>query len=162
MAIIALIVTPLVINIIRKARITADKRSIAAYESDKTPQEPVIPTYTAYSVGDSVTYNNINYYVIKDSGSNEESVTLLKAEPLTAEEITDYKPSESQSYGNGMKYHSSSSTYSTSYVKTTVKAWAADKLDLEDLAADSTGYSVRLLNHDDLITYLGYINSLDT
>ena len=31
MAIIALIVTPLVMNIIRKARISADKRSIDAY-----------------------------------------------------------------------------------------------------------------------------------
>ena len=31
MAIIALIVTPLVMNIIRKARISADKRSVDAY-----------------------------------------------------------------------------------------------------------------------------------
>ena len=31
MAIIALIVTPLVLNIIRKARISADKRSVDAY-----------------------------------------------------------------------------------------------------------------------------------
>ena len=119
MAIIALIVTPLVMNIIRKARVSADRRSVDAYGrsielaiagylmdtgsfptsieqltieysgsqvvcsttqinsdssvylagctvsgrsvdnytygEDKTPQAP---TYTAYQVGDEVTYNN--------------------------------------------------------------------------------------------------------
>ena len=127
MAIIALIATPLVMNIVRKARISADKRSIDAYgrsielaiagylldngtfptsidqltieysgeevvcsttnlNSDSSvyladctvggrsvegytygkEETTPTPTYTAYSVGDQVTYNNINYYVIKD------------------------------------------------------------------------------------------------
>ena len=143
MAIIALIATPLVMNIIGKARISADKRSIDAYgrsielaiagyllDTGKFPTEvsqltieysgnqvecettqintdssvylagcivagrnvenytygedktPQAPTYNSYSVGDQVTYNNINYYVIKDSSASEESVTLLKAEPF--------------------------------------------------------------------------------
>ena len=148
MAIIALIVTPLVMNIIRKARISADKRSIDAYgrsvelaiagyllDTGKFPTEvsqltieysgsQVVcettqinpdssvylagctvggrnvenytygsdksPTYTAYSVGDQVTYNSINYYVIKDSSASEESVTLLKAEPLSVAEVNQY------------------------------------------------------------------------
>ena len=145
MAIIALIVTPLVMSIIKKARISADKRSIDAYGrsvelaianylldngdfpteisqltieysgdrvecsttqlnsdssiylagcrvagrsvdgytygSDKTP------TYTAYTVGDEVSYNNIDYYVIKDSSASEETVVLLKATPLTTTEV---------------------------------------------------------------------------
>ena len=46
--------------------------------------------YQAYSVGDEVTYNNINYYVIKDSDTTEDSVTLLKAEPITSAEISPY------------------------------------------------------------------------
>ena len=54
------------------------------YGEDKTPPAP---TYTAYQVGDQVSYNNINYYVIKDSNELEESVTLLKAEPLSADEV---------------------------------------------------------------------------
>ena len=151
MAIIALIVTPLVMSIIRKARISADKRSIDAYgrsielaiagylmdtgdfptsieqltieysgeevvcsttqlKSDSSiylagctvggrsvdgytygKEESVpTPTYTAYSVGDTVTYNNVNYYVIKDSGASEDSVTLLKAEPLSSSEVNQY------------------------------------------------------------------------
>ena len=149
MAIIALIVTPLVMSIIRKARISADKRSIDAYgrsielaiarylmdtgtfptsiseltieysgdevvctttqlKSDSSiylagctigersvegytyGKEEAAPTYTAYEVGDEVTYNNINYYVIKDSSASEETVTLLKAEPLTVAEVNQY------------------------------------------------------------------------
>ena len=154
MTIIALIVTPLVMNIIRKVRISADKRSIDAYgrsielavagylldngkfpttvdqltieysgnevicsttqlnpdssvyltgcivegrsvdytygEDKNTTSEPVAPTYTAYSVGDTVTYNSVNYYVIADSSASESTVTLLKAEPLTVAEVNQY------------------------------------------------------------------------
>ena len=145
MAILALIVTPLVMSIIRKARVSADKRSIDAYGrsielaiadylldngtfptsieqltieysgdevvcsttylnddtsiylagctvngrsidyeygKDKRP-----PTYEVYEIGDEVTYNNVDYYVIKDSNESESTVTLLKAEPLTVDEL---------------------------------------------------------------------------
>ena len=211
MAIIALIVTPLVMNIIRKARISADKRSVDAYGrsielaiagylldtgkfptdisqltieysgsqvvcettqintdssvylagctvagrsvenytygSDKTPQAP---TYTVYTIGNQVTYNNNNYYVIKDSDSTEESVTLLKTEPLSASDITTYSAGTgAETDGNGgMQYHSNSNVYSTSYVKATVDAWASAQapaasdarlITLEDLK--SLGYS---------------------
>ena len=148
MAILALIVTPLVMSIIRKARVSADKRSIDAYgrsielaiagyllDNGKFPTEvsqltieysgnkvecettqinsdssvylagctvggrtvdyaygadknPIV--YDAYEIGDEVTYNNVNYYVIKDSDESDESVTLLKAEPLTVEEVNTY------------------------------------------------------------------------
>ena len=54
------------------------------YGSDKTP------TYTAYTVGDEVSYNNIDYYVIKDSNASEETVVLLKATPLTTTEVNQY------------------------------------------------------------------------
>ena len=147
MAILALIVTPLVMTIIRKARISADKRSIDAYGrsielaitgylmdngafptsiEDLTieysgpevvcstarlnPDNSVyltgctvsgrtvnyeygtdkIPTYKAYSVGDEVTYNNVDYRVIKDSPASESTVTLLKSEPLTVAEVNLY------------------------------------------------------------------------
>ena len=182
MAIIALIVTPLVMSIIRKARISADKRSVDAYgrsielaiagyllDNGKFPTEvsqltieysgnkvecettqintdssvylagctvagrnvenytygsDKSPTYTAYTVGNQVAYNNVDYYVIKDSGAKESAVTLLKAEPLSVEEVNTYGaghvnmnvPSresfyqtayDSNGYG-GMQYYSSS------------------------------------------------------
>ncbi len=93
------------------------------YGTDKTPSTP---TYTAYSVGDSVTYNNVDYYVIKDSGTNESIVTLLKAEPLTVDEVNLYGVGHINNYSTyvsqgtafdvkgdgsigGMAYYSSSS-----------------------------------------------------
>ena len=145
LAILVLIVTPLVLNIIRKARIPADKRSIDAYgrsielavadyllengtfptsieeltieysgdrvtcittqlnadstiylEDCKVGSRTVIgytygidksPTYDVYSVGDEITYNNVDYYVIKNSGVKDSTVTLLKKKPLTSSEI---------------------------------------------------------------------------
>ena len=214
MAIIALIVTPLVMNIIRKARISADKRSVDAYgrsielaiagylmdtgdfptsieqltieysgdevvctttqlnndssvylagctvagrsvEGYTYGKEESVPTpsYTAYEVGDEVTYNNINYYVIKDSSASEESVTLLKAEPLSYEEVQTYsngtgaQTSDQNGYG-GMYYHSESSVYSTSYVKTTVDAWKTAKAPMATEA--------RLITFDQLKDNLGY------
>ena len=212
MAIIALIVTPLVMNIIRKARVAADKRSIDAYGrsielaiagylldngkfptdvseltieysgnkvecsttqlnsdssvyltgctvggrtvdyaygSDKTPPAP---TYTAYTVGNQVTYNNVNYYVIENSDTTQSTVKLLKAEPLTAQEISDYKPADAQTYSSngytGMQYHSSSNAYDGSYIKTTVDAWKAAK------APAAT--EARLITFEELTDNLGY------
>ena len=159
MAIIALIVTPLVMNIIRKARISADKRSVDAYgrsielaiagyllDTGKFPTEvsqltieysgnQVVcsttqintdssvylagctvagrstgdytygsdksPTYTAYTIGNQVTYNNVDYYVIKDSDTTEEYVTLLKSEPLKVAEVNEYGAGHVNRYTNG-------------------------------------------------------------
>ena len=215
MAILALIVTPLVMNIIRKARISADRRSVDAYggsielaiaeyllDTGKFPTEisqltieysgnkvecsttqintdssiylagckvagrsvenytygtDKSPIYTAYTVGDEVTYNNVDYYVIKDSGAKESTVTLLKAEPLSYDEVQTYSNGTgAQTYDNngygGMQYHSSSSVYSTSYVKTTVDAWKTAKAPASSEA--------RLITIDDLKDNLGYV--LDT
>ena len=215
MAILALIVTALVMNIIRKARIAADKRSIDAYGrsielaiagylldngkfptsigdlsieysgdevicsttqlnddssvyltgctvkgrtvdytygEDKTPQAP---TYKAYSISqtasDTVTYNNEEYYVIENSDTTQSTIKLLKAEPLNAQKISDYKPAEAQtSTYNGytnIKYHSNSSAYDGSYVKTTVDAWKAAK-------APAT-LEARLISFEELTENLG-------
>ncbi len=43
--------------------------------------------YKSYSIGDEVTYNNIKFYVIKDSSSDEDSIILLKEKLLTVGEI---------------------------------------------------------------------------
>ena len=211
MAILALIVTPLVMSIIRKAKVSADKRSIDAYgrsielaiagylldngafptsieqltieysgdevvcsttqlnndssvyladctvggrsvEGYTYGKEEAGPTYTAYSVGDEVTYNNINYYVIKDSSASEESVTLLKAEPLSYSDVQTYSQGtgaatyDRNGYG-GMQYRSSSSAYEGSYVKTTVDAWKT--------ANAPAASEARLVTIDDLTADLG-------
>ena len=155
MAIIALIVTPLVLNVVRKAKDSANKRSVDAYGKSidlavaaylmdtgdfptsideltieysgkevvcgvaklnedssvylsectvggkevkdsstddgwyhygKTSAE----VYQSYNIGDIITYNGMNFYVIENSDENSDSVTMLKAEPLTVDEVNTY------------------------------------------------------------------------
>ena len=68
---------------------TVGGRSVEEYTYGKEETTP-IPSYTAYSVGDEVTYNNVDYYVIDDSDTNETSVALLKKTPLTVAEVNQY------------------------------------------------------------------------
>ena len=224
MAIIALIVTPLVMNIIRKAKTAADKRSIDAYgrsielavasylldngtfptsieqltieysgdevicsttqlNSDSSvylagctvggrsvdgytygKEESVV--YAAYSVGDEVTYNNIDYYVIADSGTTESSVKLLKATPITSSEISSYLSStgvasEVNTEGtyakmvyyfkgtcNGNDYGGCTTDYEQSDIKYIVDIW---KTNYAPQALEA-----KLITYDDLTDNLGY------
>ena len=229
MAIIALIVTPLVMNIIRKARIAADKRSIDAYgrsielaiagyllDNGKFPTDinqlsieysgdtvlceitqinPDSSVYLAectvknrnvegysygknkqpktYSIGEQVTYNGVDYYVIKNSGPNEQAVTLLKAEPLTVAEVNTYGTGHvnrntdgsrgtayNQNGYGGMAYYSSPycddleekysgciTSYASSDIKYVVDAW-------KNVQAP-TAIEARLILSDEVIN-LGY------
>ena len=141
------------------------------YGEDKTPQAP---TYTAYQVGDEVTYNNVDYYVIKDSSSSEEIVTLLKAEPLTVAEVNEYGAGHVNRYTHssvgtaynqngygGMAYYTSetcgypngsfvetgcTTDYAQSEVKYAVAAWAS--------AQAPAATEARLITYDELITDL--------
>ena len=207
MAIIALIVTPLLMNVIRKARVAADKRSIDAYGrsieyaiagylldngkfptdvsqltieysgnevvcsttqlnsdssvyltgctvggrtvdyaygSDKTPPAP---TYTAYSVGDHVSYNGITYYVIENSDTMNDTVKLLKETPFLKTEIdnlnlTDITIREENSYGT--VYYGAYPTLEQSNVGRVIIAWKNNAVRNEDTA------TVRLLTKEEL------------
>ncbi len=213
MAILALIVTPLVMNIIRKARIAADKRSIDAYgrsielaiagylldtgtfptsvdqltieysgnkvecsttqlNSDSsvyltgctvggrtvdytygTDKTPPAPTYTAYTVGDHVSYNNVTYYVIEDSDTTNDTVKLLKENPLTKTEMDALNLSGitiSESNGYGKVQYGSSVDYTTSTVKQVVDKWAEGAVKSGDSA------TARLITFDELLPNLGY------
>lgn len=95
----------------------------------------------------------MDFYVIKDSGIDESSVTLLKAEPLSYEEIEEYSAGTGASISNqngygGMQYHASSSSYEGSYVKATVDTWKTVQA--------PTAIEVRLITNDDLTDNLGY------
>ena len=48
------------------------------------------PHYNSYSLGSIINYNNVSYYVLKESSVSEHYVTLLKAEPLTVDEVNTY------------------------------------------------------------------------
>ena len=217
MAIIALIVTPLVMSIIRKARISADKRSVDAYgrsielaiagylmdtgdfptsigeltieysgeevvcsttqlNTDSsiylagctvggrsvegytygkggTTPEPVTPSYTAYQVGDHVSYNGVTYYVIEDSNTSNDTVKLLKENPLTYTEMDNLNLDGitiSEYNGYGTVQYGSSTDYSTSTIKQVVDAWKTTAVATGDTA------TARLITYDELEDNLGY------
>ena len=54
-----------------------------------------IKAYNAYKVGDEIEYRGDKYYVIYDSGADEDYVTLLKATLLTTDELYKYGKDES-------------------------------------------------------------------
>ena len=220
MAIIALIVTPLVMSIIRKAKISADKRSVDAYgrsielaiagylmDTGSFPtsieqltieysgdevvcsttnlnadssiylagctvggrsvdgytygKEETVPTpsYTAYQLGDHVSYNGVTYYVIEDSDTTNDTVKLLKENPLTKTEMDNLNLTGitiGQSNGYGYVQYGSSVDYSTSTVKQVVDAWKNTAVKSGDNA------TARLITHEELITNLGYENRVGT
>ena len=237
LAILALIVTPLVLNIIKKARTAADKRSIDAYgrsielaiadylldsgtfptsieeltieytgdkvvcsttqlNSDSSVylaectvnnravtgytygKEEAIPVvYETYEVGDEITYNNVDYYVIKNSSASEPNVTLLKAEPLTVEEVNLYGANHINKYAvnvgtasnqngyGGIGYYTSetcglvggswvydgcTTDYNYSDVRYVVDNWSDEKTNSNDVI------EIRILSLNDLVENLGY------
>ena len=205
MAILALIVTPLVMNIIRKARIAADKRSVDAYgrsielaiasylldngkfptsvgeltieysgnkvacsTTQLNPDSSVYlagctvagrtvdyaygtdksPSYTAYSVGDHISYNGVTYYVIENSDSKNNTVKLLKENPLTVKEINDLNIDGINVSGKDTAYgevkYGSSANYETSTVKQVVDKWA------EGAVKTGDSVSARLITKKDI------------
>ena len=219
MAIIALIVTPLVMSIIRKARISADKRSIDAYgrsielaiagylmdtgsfptsideltieysgdevicsttnlNSDSSVylagctvggrsvegyaygKEEVGPTYTAYNVGDHVSYNGVTYYVIEDSDTSNDIIKLLKEIPLTETEMDNLNPAGAGNTvggqnGDGNGQYGISADYSTSTVKQVVDAWKNSAVASGDTA------TARLITFEEVHS-LGYSDTVDS
>ena len=239
MAILALIVTPLVMSIIKKAKVSADKRSIDAYgrsvelaiasylldnghfptsidhikveysgdevvcsttqlNSDSTvylsgctvggrsvegytygKEETII--YDAYQVGDHVSYNGVTYYVIEDSDATNDTVKLLKENPLTVAEVNHYgaghvnmnvpssetyyqKAYNDNGYGS-MHYYSSetcgyngsewvNSGCTTNYAQSEVK-YVVDAWKNSAVASGDTAIA-RLIMFEDLIDNLGY------
>ena len=221
MAIIALIVTPLVMTIIRKARISADKRSIDAYgrsielaiagylldtgsfptsigeltieysgnevvctttqlNSDSSvylddctvdgrsvegytygkEETTPTPTYTSYNIGDHVSYNGVTYYVIEDSDTTNNTVKLLKENPLTETEMDNLNPAGAGNTvgglnGDGNGQYGSSADYSKSTVKQVVDAWKNTAVASGDTA------TARLITFEEVHS-LGYSDTVDS
>ena len=137
-----------------KGKVTEEKT-----EEDNNKEEIV---YSAYNVGDEITYKGMKIYVIAPSDTKQDYVTLLKETPLTVEETTAYGSTSTyvSSNGYGGAYYDNtdpkSSDYATSEIKKVVDAWKYAKLTESDLKIDSLGYKARLLTHDELTTNLGY------
>ena len=133
-------------------------------------------TFRPYNIGEQVSYNNVDYYVIKDTDS---SVTLLKAEPLTVAEVNQYGAGHINRYTSssvgtaynyngygGMAYYSSetcgspngsyvdtgcTTDYAQSEVKYAVDAWKT--------AQAPQALEARLITYEELTTDLGCSSS---
>ena len=158
---------------------TVAGRSVEGYTYGKEESVPT-PSYTAYEVGDEVNYNNVAYRVIKASGADESTVTLLKATPLTIAEVNQYgaghvnmyvcQSSESSCYQTaydcnhdrtvgGMSYYSSptcgssgTSGCTTDYEQSEVKY----VVDAWKTANAPAATEARLITFNDLTDNLGY------
>ena len=62
-----------------------------------------------YVIGDKITYNGMDFYVIENSDENKDTVTMLKAEPLTVDEVNTYGIGHVNMYAT----YNTSSTYQT-------------------------------------------------
>ena len=98
-------------------------------------------TYTAYSKGQELTINSEKYYVIADSSTSDDYVTLLKETPIS---------NTASSYG-------SDSTYASSSTKTAVDTWAASTFSNNELK-EVNNYEARLIQVEEL-TDLGCTSS---
>ena len=125
MAILALIVTPLVMNIIRKARVSADKRSIDAYGRS-------IEIATASYLLDTGTFpTEISELAIEYSGDtvtcettqiNPDSSVYLNGCKVKNRNVEGY------SYDNSDDFTGCENDYDSSEIKYVVDAWAMDKV----------------------------------
>ena len=58
----------------------------------------IVYAYREYRVGNIIKYNDTYFYVIKKSNSDENTVTLLKMEPLTVDEVNEIIPNAATGY----------------------------------------------------------------
>ena len=134
--------------------------------------------YQTYSIGDIITYNGMNFYVIADSDENSDSVTMLKAEPLKTSEVdlsgTEIvtKVTESTNDYNDGYIHSAylysytctsssllsgiatgcTTDYKLSSIKQIVDSWVANKFETINLKFYEVGYSARLITYDEYVS----------
>lgn len=142
----------------------------------------IINAYTEYKIGDKISYNDMEFYVIKNSSSTEDIVTLLKAEPLTVDEINQYGgvgtdnnhvnmyvneyavgprgiTHDLNGYG-GMAYYTSETCGASGFSGCTIDYGESEIKYVIDAWVDSNIQSglkeARLITIDELKQYLGY------
>lgn len=130
-----------------------------------------------YNVGDLITYNNVDYYVIRNSEKSSKYITLLKAEPITTKEAKEIIPStelkdtiiisQSDKYlSMQYLYHEQcisagdtsgcTNDYAVSSIKQVVDVWTNYYTNEFDLVKDELGYKSRLITFEELAGDLGY------
>ena len=145
------------------------------YVQDLGTSSDATITYETYSIGDTVTFAGSNWYVIKNSTSDEDYVTLLKEKVLTNAELGEYtysNASDTMAY-----YWSDTCHYPGQYGYTNYDlSGCAGHNDYEgskvreylegtyintlgpDTFKEVEGYKIRLITSEELNANLGWVN----
>lgn len=108
--------------------------------------------YLNCTKGETLKYNDEDYYILKNSDVNKKSVTVLKADPLTAEEVNKYSTnyvSEDGRYpfcAEGSEDCDYYGNYEDTGIKKIVDGWSNNFID--DLT-EIYGHKAGLLNYHD-------------
>ena len=112
----------------------------------------VQPEYDTYSIGDKTTFAGSDWYVVKDSSTNEDYVTLIKENVLTSSELGSY------AFSNGRDTARYSlltvSDYGSSTIKKAVDNYMNNYLDESKLKIINE-YKIRIMSTDELTNNLG-------
>ena len=125
---------------------------------------------SVFEIGDMVEYNEMDFYVIKNSKQSDNTVTLIKKEPLRNSEMSNLIKSTEilnligkegaylsipyffgQRCVTGGDITGCTNDFSLSLAKQILDVWSSSRLKQEDLASDSLGYKVRLITYDEYI-----------
>lgn len=212
LAVLALIVTPLVLGIIKKAKESARKRSIDGYghavelavakymmHNGNIPYElselnvqyngpevkcsimemnpdssvflsgcsvnntivenytygkDILPNYNEYSAGELINYKGNSFHVVKNSSKKKSYVVLLKDEPLTYDEVNEFKGISLFNVYNANGYggisYGPDTNYKTSNAKIVLDAWT------KSIFTSDECLDTRLIQLNDLINNYGY------
>lgn len=114
-----------------------------------------IMPYQTYKIGDVVIYNDVRFYVIMNSYEDDDVVMLLKADPLTVEELNAYS---GHTIGiTGTKY--GFMDYDSEAIISIVNNWSNSIIGINNLKEDVFGYKARIIKNEDLLDRLGYENN---
>ena len=113
-------------------------------------------TYAAFSIGDEITYKDTNWYVINNSPSSQNYVTLIKKTVLTHDELGEYALviEGDDDVRNTAYFDYDSSLYATSDIKAAVETYMSNKSMTNDLK-EVDGYKIRLITENEIMN-LGY------
>ena len=118
----------------------------------KVNEDGTTPLRPTYSVGDEITVAGEQYYVIANSDSSKDFVTVLKATPLTATEVINAGGTTSDIGDSpGEMAYGSDSVYATSNIKSVIDEWARAKFTNGQLKIVD-GYGARLMTKNEYDT----------
>lgn len=127
-------------------------------------------TYTSYSIGDRVEFDNQYYRVLENSDASQGYLTLLKEELLTASEVNSYNGSYNSTNGEYPYYEATNCKdgntsecytdyYYHSFIKNIVDNWASQ---YDNVLVNVNGYKARLITKEEITENLGFSSYYDS